>query len=145
MTACPLTRGRNSGRPSEGPQVGTGGTRGQRPPAPLSGFMREQRPENRGAAGLCRLRKQQGEGFAAPSTFRHGALVDPLGFVPRVVQVQALGPEPHCRQLNRQSSCLLRRRFQVGCPRAWWSLRKRLVEAEEVAWVDAALTRRRRL
>jgi hypothetical protein len=26
------------------------GTRGQHPPAPLSGFMREQRPENRGAA-----------------------------------------------------------------------------------------------
>jgi hypothetical protein len=50
MTACPVTRGRNSGRPSESPQVGTGETREQHPPAPLSGFMRKQRPENRDAA-----------------------------------------------------------------------------------------------
>src|SRR5215208_581302 len=37
-------------RPSGSPHVGGEGTRGQHPPAPLSGFMREQRPENRGAA-----------------------------------------------------------------------------------------------
>jgi hypothetical protein len=62
---CRFTRGRNDSlmRGSvlspgaatvvdlpEALHVGTGGRRGQHPPAPLSGFMREQRPENRGAA-----------------------------------------------------------------------------------------------
>jgi hypothetical protein len=50
VRGSPSHPGRNSGRPSGSPHVGRKGTRGQHPPVPLSGFMRKQRPDNRGAA-----------------------------------------------------------------------------------------------
>jgi hypothetical protein len=73
----PLTRGRNSGRPSGSPHVGSGGTRGQHPPAPLSGFMREQGPENRGAAVCvdCESNKEK----VSQRLPHSGGLVGPRG------------------------------------------------------------------
>jgi len=81
MRGSPLTRGRDSGRPSGSAHVGTGGTRGQHPPAPPSGFMREQRPVNRGAAVCvdCESNKEKVSQRLPHSGM--GKLVDALGSV----------------------------------------------------------------
>jgi hypothetical protein len=50
----PLTRSRNSGRPSGSPHVGTGGARGQHPPAPLSGSSNDPKTEAQRSASTAK-------------------------------------------------------------------------------------------
>jgi hypothetical protein len=91
MTARPPTRGPQQWSTFRKPACRNGRDAGAAPAGSTIGLYAQATTREPRRSGLCRLRKQQGEGLAAPSTFRHGGLVDPLGSVPRVVQVQALG------------------------------------------------------
>jgi hypothetical protein len=122
MTACPPTWGPQRWSTFRKLVFRNGTEAGAAPAGPTIGLHARATTREPRRSGLCRLRKQQGEGLAAPSTFRHGRTRS--GLYRELSRFRPLAPEPHCRQINRQSSSLLRRRSKVRsrsdqfCPRS---------------------------
>jgi hypothetical protein len=115
MTACPTTRDRNSGRPSEARR--SEGTRGQRPPAPLRASCASNDPRTEAQRSVSTAKATRRRFRSAFHIFRMGGLVDPARLCTECCPDSTPGARSHTAASSTgRAAPYLRRWFQVRSP-----------------------------